>query len=446
MDLDSTHPERIVVVGGGAGGLELAIRLARATAAPRRARVTLVDRRPTHVWKPRLHEIATGLLVPSEEAAGYAEQAQAHGFDFVLGEVTGIDPARREVAVAAVEPPPNDPIADRRGGAILPQRTLAYDTAVLAVGSTVNDFGTPGVGEHAYTLDDPDGAERLHRALLAQAARVKAGLQDTLKVVIVGAGTTGVELAAELRDAAGRLAQYRSLLHQGQLQVTLVEAAGRPLPQSPESVSDYARSMLGEHGVAMRFGVEASAVEADAVRLADGTRLPADIAVWASGVKAQALAGKVPDARRGKSGRLATDAELRVLDEAGAPIPHLYGIGDCAAPDEHGKPVGATAQAASQEAEHLARSLARQLRGRAALPFRFHYKGTLVSLGEEGAVGDVPTLHGGVLKISGVGARLAYLALYQQHQVELFGWPRALALAAGGALRRSARPQVKLWW
>ena len=446
MDTDSAHPCRIVVVGGGAGGLELAIRLARATAAPRRARVTLVDRRSTHVWKPRLHEIAAGLLLSSEESAGYAEQAQTHGFDFVLGAVTTVDPAKRTVTVAAVDPPADDPIAERRGGELLPQRVLAYDTAVLAVGSTVDDFGTPGVGEHAYTLDDPSDAERLHRAILGQAARAKAGLQEAVNVVIVGAGTTGVELAAELRDAAGRLAQYRSLLHHGQLRVSLVEAAERPLPHSPKDVSAYARRMLDDHGVAMRFGVKAACVEAAAVALADGARLPSDVTVWASGVKAQALTQSVPGAKRGKSGRLAVDAELRVLDEAGAPIEGLYAIGDCAAPDEHGKPLGATAQAASQEAEHLARSLARQLRGRAALPFRFHYKGSLVSLGAEGAVGDVPTPRGNVFKVSGLGARLAYLALYQQHQVELFGWVRATALAAGGALRRSARPQVKLWW
>ncbi len=446
MRFDSTDPCRIVVIGGGAGGLELAIRLARATASPRRARVTLVDRRATHVWKPRLHEIAAGLLLPSEEAAGYAEQAHTHGFDFVLGAVTAIDPARREITVAAVDPPANDPIAERRGGELLPQRLLAYGTAVLAVGSTVDDFGTPGVAEHAYTLDDPAGAERLHRAVLAQAARAKAGLQEAVNVVIVGAGTTGVELAAELRDAAARLAQYRSLLHHGQLNVCLVEAAPRPLPQSSEEVSAYARRMLDAHGVAMRFGVKAACVEAAAVALADGTRLASDVTVWASGVKAQALTSAVPGAKRGKTGRLAVDAELRVLGAAGAPIAGLYAIGDCAAPDEDGKPLGATAQAASQEAEHLARSLARQLRGRKALAFHFHYKGSLVSLGAEAAVGDVPTPRGGMFKISGLGARLAYLALYQQHQVELFGWVRATALALGGALRRSARPQVKLWW
>ena len=112
------------------------------------------------------------------------------------------------------------------------------------------------------------------------------------------------------------------------------------------------------------------------------------------------------------------------------PVQGLYAIGDCAAfcLDPAGKPLGATAQAAQQQAQLLARSLARQLRGRTALPFRFRYKGTLVSLGEGEAVGDLPAPVGGGagLKISGVGAKLAYTGLYQAHLAELFGWPRTL--------------------
>ena len=439
---------RVVIVGGGAGGLELAIRLARLTRPGNRARVTLVDRRPTHIWKPRLHEIAAGLLVAAQEEAGYAAQAQRHGFEFILGEVERLDPERRELHIAATPYPSDDHVAHAFDGDLLPARALTYDTAVLAIGSTINDFGVPGVREHCYTLDSPAGAERLHRALLARAARVKAGVQSKLRVVIVGAGTTGVELAAELRNAAGRLSQYRSLLKPGQLSITLLEAADRPLPASPREVSAYARDMLAAHDVDMRFGAKVVRVAADSVGLDGGDTAPADLIVWASGVKAQQLTQPTQGLRRDDNGRIAVDATLRVLHADGGAFDTFYSLGDCAAaPLANGAVVGATAQAAHQQAVLLARSLARQLRGRAALPFTFRYKGSLVSLGEGAAVGDVPALNGhGKLRVSGVGAKLAYTGLYKAHLTELFGVWRTAALALSGALRRSAHPAIKLYW
>ena len=448
MAVTSDVSKRIVIVGGGAGGLELAIRLARLTRPGRRARVTLIDRLPTHTWKPRWHEIAVGLLIEAEEAASYAAQAQRHGFDFVLGEVERLDPTRRELSLAAMPYPADDPVAQGAGGTLLPARTLTYDQAVLAIGSTVDDFGTPGVGEHAYTLDTAAGSERLHRALLAQSARVKAGLQSVLRVVIVGAGTTGVELAAELRNAAGRLPQFRSLLQPDQLSLTLLEMADRPLPSSPPGVSAYARGMLRAHRVAMRFGAKVVRVTAGAVEVDGGDSAPADVVVWASGVKARVLAIPLQGMRLGKNGRIEVDAQLRALDADGGVVEGLHVIGDCAAaPMENGDVVPATAQAAHQQAVFLARSLARRLRGRAALEFRYRYKGTLVSLGKGRAVGDLPTpRQGGELLVSGLSAKLAYAALYEAHLAELYGVWHAGVLALSGALRRSARPAVKLFW
>ena len=440
--------KRIAIIGGGAGGLELAIRLARLTRPGHRARVTLIDHHPTHIWKPRLHEIAAGLLVAAQEEASYAAQAQRHGFDFVLGRVERLDPERRALSIAATPYPHDDGVARALDENLLPARAFTYDTAVLSIGSVVNDFGVPGVREHCYTLDTPAAAERLHRALLARAARVKAGVQPELRVVIVGAGTTGVELAAELRNAAGRLSQYRSLLGSHQLSLTLLEMADRPLPSSPSAVSAYARDMLAAHQVDMCFGAKVVRVTATAVDLDGGASIPSDVIVWASGVKAQTLANPLEGLRIAQNGRLAVDTKLRVLRADGHPVESFYAMGDCAAaPLKDGGVVPATAQAAHQQAGILARSLARQMRGRPALDFWYRYKGTLVSLGEGSAVGDVPALTGrGGLRVSGLGAKLAYTALYEAHLSELFGVWRTAALALSDALRRSAQPAIKLYW
>ena len=448
MAVDVDVCKRIAIVGGGAGGLELAIRLAQLTRPGRRARVTLIDRSPTHTWKPRWHEIAAGLLVEAEEAASYAAQARRHGFDFVLGEASGLDPTRRELSLSATPYPADDPVAHARGDELIPARTLSYDAAVLAIGSTVNDFGTPGVAEYCYTLDTAAGSERLHRAMLARAARVKAGVQEKLRVVIVGAGTTGVELAAELRNAAGRLPQLRSLLRPDQLSLTLLEMADRPLPGSPPAISDYARDMLAAHRVDLHFGAKVVRVTPDAVELDAGEPAPADMVVWASGVKARELASPLEGVRIGKNGRVEVDAQLRALDGQACVLEGLYVIGDCAAaPMGNGEVVPATAQAAHQQAAFLARSLARQLRGRPALEFRYRYQGTLVSLGGGSAVGDLPTTSkGGALRVSGLKAKLAYEALYEAHLAELYGVWRTGALALSGALRRSTQPAAKLYW
>lgn len=435
---DPDRPPHILILGGGAGGLELAIRLAKATGCGRTARVTLADPSPAHLWKPRLHEIAVGLLVAAEERAGYAEQAASHGFSFVLGAADRVDADARTVSIAAV--------ADAEGGDLLPARTIAFDTLVLAIGSTINDFNTPGVGEHAFTLDTPDGAERLHRAILDQAARVAAGLQDGVHVAIVGAGTTGVELAADLRSASGRLAQYRSLIAPGQLRVTLVEMADRPLPGVATDTSAYARRLLAEQRVETIFGARVNKVERGRVDLADGGSVAADLVVWASGVRARALPIS-PAPRVEGAGRLRVDEALRLVAADGRVLPHVYALGDVAACVEpgHDQPVGATAQAAHQQAHLLARSIAGQLHGRPPLPFRYRYRGTLVSLGSRQAVGDVPA-RGASFRITGLTAKLAYRALYRAHLLVLFGWRRTAALALSALLRRSARPSVKLHW
>lgn len=449
MGIAERKPRRIAVLGGGAAGLELAIRLARATRAFSRAQVVLIDRERAHVWKPRWHELAVGLRVAAEEEADYAAQARRHGFTFERGEVESLDLDRRELALAATPRPADDPVGAALAGDLLPARRLGWDVAVLAVGSTVDDFGTPGVAAHAYSLDTTAASERLHAALLAQAERVHAGLQPAVRVVIVGAGTTGVELAGELRAAGARLEQFRALMDPDRLRVTVVEAAPRPLPGSPGGLSDYARRTLEARGVTLRLGAKVTAVEADAVELDGGERIGADVVVWASGVKAQGLAARLPGVRRLKGGRVEIDATLRVLDGDGRPRDDLYALGDCGAllSGPEGRPLPATAQVAHQQARHLARSLARGLRGRAALPFRYHDRGTLVSLGEGGARGELPGFGGrGDLAITGLSARLAYAALYRAHLAELFGCPGATALALSGVLRRSARPSLKLPW
>jgi len=148
----------IVVVGGGAGGLELVTRLGDSLGRRGRASVTLVERGRTHFWKPHLHELAAGTMDLDVHELDYLAQSHWHGFRYRMGEMRGIDREAKHIVVA--------PVHDEQGEMIVPQRSIPYDVLVLAVGSRTNDFGTPGVAEHAVALESTEEADRFHRRLV----------------------------------------------------------------------------------------------------------------------------------------------------------------------------------------------------------------------------------------------------------------------------------------
>ena len=196
--------QRIVIVGGGAGGLALATRLGQQLGKKRLAEVTLVDSARTHVWKPLLHQLAAGSFDTHAEEIEYLAQARWNHFKFRLGSLVGLDRTAKTLQLAAS--------FDAAGREITPAQALAYDTLVIAVGSQTNDFGTPGAAEHSIKLDSPQAARHFNDRLInacirAQSVRRSEG-SGQLTVAIVGGGATGVELAAELHAAARVLGHY----------------------------------------------------------------------------------------------------------------------------------------------------------------------------------------------------------------------------------------------
>jgi len=200
---DDTSLPHIVIVGGGAGGLELATRLGDRLGRDRwfrkkQARISLIERARTHIWKPLLHEIAAGSMDTAQHEVEYQAQGYWHGFQFRYGEMTGIDRKKQLVYLAATY--------DEDGREITPVRSFRYDILVIAIGCVGNDFNTPGVNKYAIMLDTPEQAERFNRRLInacvrayAQEGPIRPGQLD---VAIIGAGATGTELAAELHQTA----------------------------------------------------------------------------------------------------------------------------------------------------------------------------------------------------------------------------------------------------
>ena len=438
--LEDKHLHRIIVVGGGAAGLELVTRLGDRLGRQRRARITLVESARTHLWKPLLHEVAAGSMDPGEYEVNYLAQAHWHGFRYRFGEMIGVDRSAKEVHLAAT--------FDDEGRQITPPGSVSYDTLVIAIGSVTNDFGTQGVAEHAVPLETPAEAARFNRRLVN--ACIRAQTQDgpvcpgQLHVAIVGAGATGAELAAELHRTTREVVTYGldRIDPERDIRIVLIEAADRILPGLPERISESARRLLDRMGIEVHTGAKVTQVTADGLQLVDGSFIASELVVWAAGVKAPEVLQRLDGLEMNSVNQLVVEPTLQTTRD-----PDIFAIGDCAACPRQGEPtpVPPRAQAAHQEATHLLRQIEHRLRGKPLLPYSYRDLGSLVSLGKHSTVGNLMGfLFGRGFFIEGLFAGVMYRSLRTLHERALHGTPRALLGLLARALSRRTGPPVKL--
>lgn len=428
---------KVVIVGGGAGGLELAAKLGRRFGT---RHVVLVDKETYHIWKPSLHEVAAGTLDIHREGLSYGMVAKDRGFTFVPGEVESMDRSKKTIRLR--------PFIAEGEEEIFPARVLNYDTLVLAIGSKANFFGTPGAKEHALALDSTEQAERFRLKLLHALADVNrqktSNPERVLNIAIVGGGATGVELAAELTEAFADLVYYglADLDPKKDLRITILEGAPRILAPLPEPLAAAAHQLLLERGVAICTSVHVTSVTADAVYDDKSNCYPSDLCVWAAGIEAPAfLTGLGLTTNR--VNQLVVDASLRTAD------PAVFAFGDCAqAPwGDEGKFLPARAQVAHQQASFLVRSLADRIQGRPVKnrKFEFHDRGSLVSIGTSQGIGSLMgVLSGKKFFVHGLVGRLMYMSLHLLHHQAFLGTARTALLAFGRLLLRRSEPRVKL--
>ena len=439
MSDNSPSPHRIVIVGGGAGGLELATRLGNSLGRSQQAQITLIDRSRTHLWKPLLHEVAAGSMDIDQHTLDYLAQARWHHFRFRLGSMAGLDRERRVVRVA--------PTHDDEGRLLIDEREIRYDTLVIAVGSGTNDFGTPGAQEHAISLDTPRQAERFHNQLINACIRANAQREplrpEQLHVAIIGAGATGVELAAELHHTTRELVAFglERIDAERDIRITLIEAGPRVLPALPKRLSTSTQALLEKLRVQVLTGAHVTAVEENGVLIADGRKVPAELTVWAAGIKAPDFL-KDLGLETNKLNQLVVTPELQTTRD-----PDIFALGDCAACAWPGRDhnVPPRAQAAHQQALLLASTLRRRLAGKPAKPFVYRDFGSLVSLGNYSTVGTLMgALIGGSLFIEGLFARVMYVSLYRMHLYALHGFAKVFFDTLARLITRRTEPRVKL--
>jgi NADH:ubiquinone reductase (H+-translocating) len=430
---------KIVIVGGGAAGLELATHLGRKLGKKGRAEVTLIDAARTHVWKPLLHQVAAGTFDPAQHALEYLAHARWNHYRFRLGAMQGLDRVNRRVILA--------PLCNDKGEQLIPSRSFSYDYLVLAVGSVSNDFGIPGVSEHCLMLDTKSQAAAFQQKLLE--TLIKANTQSEplrdgqIDVAIVGAGATGVELAAQLHQVTRKIAPYgfEEIDAERHVRLHIIDAGPRILPALPENLTAQVQKELESLGIQVHVSEKVTQVTDKAVHTASGLVIPVAIKVWAAGIKApDFLAGL--GLEKNQINQIKVNPDLSSVGDE-----RIYVIGDCAAcvMNEQGDLVPPRAQAAHQEASFVAKALSKRVRN---LPFdeKYIYRdyGSLVTLGRYSTVGSLMGAITGSVRVSGWVARWVYLSLYKMHQLTLFGWWRTALTTLARMLRRSVDPAIKL--
>ncbi len=431
---------QIIVVGGGAGGLELVTKLGAALGRDR-FDIILVDRERTHIWKPLLHEVAAGSLDANLDELGYRSHGHRWGYRYFEGTLEAVDRDSREVIIA--------PMRDEKGNEIISRHRIRFDYLVIAIGSVSNDFQTPGARQHCIFLDDRQQADRFRGLLLNQCLRVSRristdpGGDARVNVAIVGGGATGVELAAELYNAAAELRHYGlEAFDESRLVVTLLEAGPRILPALPDKLADAARGELEALGTRVRPGLAVTEVTEEGIRTRAGEFIPADLKVWAAGVKGADVLQQIGGLETNRNNQLVVRPTLQTTRDD-----RIYAIGDCAAyvPPGSERPIPPRAQAAHQMATTVFRNIRADLAGRPLRTFVYQDHGSLVSLSRFSTVGSLMgNLVGGRMAIEGRLARFVYVSLYRMHLIAIHGWLKGLVLIAIGHVNQVIRPKLKL--
>ena len=438
------NPHKIVIVGGGAGGLELATRLGKAYGRSNKVIVTLVDKNRTHIWKPKLHEIASGSMDFGDHEVDYMAQAHWNHFTFRIGELKGLDRTNKTIDLF--------PYLDSDGSPVTPIQQIEYDTLVVCVGSLSNDFGTQGVKEFALKLETQHDAKQFHSKMVNACIRAHHQKEvihkRQLHVAIIGAGATGVELAAELHRTTREVVAFGldRIDPEKDIKVSLIEAAERILPALQPRFSLATEDLIKKLGVQVFTSSKVMEVMSNGIRLADGRVLESELVVWAAGVKAPDFLKDLGGLETNRINQLVVLDTLQTTRDI-----DIFALGDCAAcpcPDEDGGRGGIVpprAQAAHQQASHLFEQIKRRLSNKSLRPYRYKDFGSLVSLGKFSTVGNMMGgLIGKNLMIEGYFAKLMYLSLYKLHELAIHGFIKTSLYTFARMITKQTNPTVKL--
>ena len=381
--MSETKLHHIVIVGGGAGGLELATRLGNKIGKRKHAKITLLDFNRTHIWKPLLHEVAAGTFDSYENQVEYLAQAKSNYFEYRQGRMHKLDRKNRTIYV--------EPTYNNKNEEIIPERQYSYDTLIISVGSVSNDFGIEGVREHCMFLDTKQEAQSFQNSLLetyikanSQKEEIKPGQLD---VVIAGAGATGVELSAQLYKVSRLFTAYGlDQVNPAQIKIHIVDAAERILMGLPEKLSAATHNELTKLNIDVITEERVVKVDDTYLITHTGRKIPAAIKVWAAGIKAPDFLKDIDGLETNRINQLVLKQTLQTTYDE-----NIFAMGDCAqcAWPEMNSFVPPRAQSAHQQASLLVKTICARLKNKPLPEFRYKDYGSLVSLGKYSTVGNL---------------------------------------------------------
>ncbi|NRB42827.1 MAG: NAD(P)/FAD-dependent oxidoreductase [Pseudomonadales bacterium] len=428
--------KRIVIVGGGAGGAELATRLGNTLGKKKLAQITLIDANRTHIWKPRLHEVAAGMLDAGSNELSYVAHAHQHNFRFILGKMCGVNRDEKHLLLSSLEEDNEE---------ILPARTIDYDILIIAVGSQTNDFGTKGAKEHCIYLDKREAAEAFHHSFLnvyLKASQAGSNSDEVFNIAIVGAGATGVELAAELDHTAHQLVHYGfDGIKPENVKITIVEAGPKVMPALSDKTSVAIRRQLESLDIQILTGQMVTEVTAEGLHTKDGKFIPARLKVWSAGVKSWDFLAEIEGLESNHIHQLIVKPTLQTSNDE-----TIFAMGDCCSCTLQGseKPLPPRAQTANQQATFLAKQIAAFINHQPLNDFVYKDKGSLISLSKAGSVGSIMGNLSKDFTFEGRMARLFYISLYRLHQATLHGWFNTALLILRDRINKRTGPKMKL--
>jgi len=404
------QPHRVIVLGGGFGGLSAVQRLKRAP-----VEVILIDRRNFHLFQPLMYQIATGSLSPGEIAAPLrGVLSRQKNTQVLLGEVSDIDPDAKKIQ-------------------LLDGATFGYDSLIVATGSQTSYYGNDSWREWAPSLKSVEEATAIRHKILyaferAERAATHEESRAWLTFVIVGAGATGMELAGALAEIANETLKndFRHINPQ-EARILLVEGGSRVLPSFPEDLSAKAEKLVSKLGVEVMKGVMVTSIDGDGVtfRRADKTeRLAAHTVLWAGGIETTAFGRKLAQrthAETDRSGRIKVNSDLTIPN-----YPDIFIVGDLAhAIDKDGKPMPGVAQVAIQGGAFAAKTIKSRIENKKA-EAAFHYfnKGDMAVIGRAAAVANIFGFHlsGFIAWFTWLFIHLIYIVEFQNRVMVFIQW------------------------
>ena len=427
----------IVIIGGGAAGLQIATSLGRQLGKRNQARISLIDHSLTYVWKPLLHEVAVGTVDVYEDEINYIAHAHTNFFNFQLGELHSLH--RKDKSITLSIKPKNTKVQS------IKYYTINYDILIISIGSTSNNYNIPGSDSYCHYLDSLEQARQFQKSFLEEVIAVQQLKEQSKKinVAIIGAGATGVELSAELYYAIKQIQRYQICKYYPQINISLIEASTRILSTLPKRISKLALKKLNHININVLTDEKIVSVTKEGVSTASGKFITANLKIWAAGIKGDNILNNLDGLITNNISQLLVKKTLQTtLDD------NIYALGDCAAFPIQG--VGKTfapprAQVACQQASLLTRSLIGVVKHkRPPLHYCYRDNGSIISISRQGTIGYLIKKNFIKVFIEGFIARACYVLLHKIYQVKLRGLLVVSLITLTKVIMQRIKPKLKL--